>query len=66
MGFTDQRVIKFTQALLDNPTDQWLVNYEGEGDERKPVSIQHVKTKNVWALGDWDEANKSWVGTRVN
>jgi hypothetical protein len=61
MAFEDQHEIMFTQALLDNPTPAWQVNVDAEG---KPVSVTHKKSKHTWVLGDYDERNKSYVGTR--
>jgi len=61
MRFEDLPEVMFTQALLDSPTDAWEV----ESEDGVPQSITHKKSQHKWALSDYDETQKCWVGRRV-
>lgn len=63
MAFEDQRKIRFTKALIDSPTDAWIINWPGAVDEGTPTSVIHKKSKHEWTLDDWDDASQSWQGT---
>lgn len=65
MAFEDQNKIRFTKALIDAPSDAWIIKWPGEVGVGVP-NVIHKKSKHEWALDDWDDASQSWQGTRID